>query len=275
MRRRLTVIGLLAASVFLSKAVWAFECKSPTDRPNVSLRWQNRTLEWGIQAGSAEALDELVVNVAFESWSQPPCTDLQFQYVGIVSATDPVNQVSVVREGWVSERPREAVAVTETQFQPSTGWISRATIEVNEDLYRFGDAQLNCTEAIYDLQAVLTHEVGHFVGLGHTRDWTGGPTDPTMAPQVSACEFDKRTLEDDDRQGVCFLYPLRRPTGQCVVESFVRPPEVAGNSFGCRTGSQASGAGFEFLILLAGVVGLTRFRRRSGPNTCSRIRSAG
>jgi hypothetical protein len=234
----------------------AFECKVSDRYDFVGLAWPSRRVPYGLAAADQEAAT--VVREAFAAWSAEPCTDLALEYVGLVSAGDPVSQVRFVREGWLeSARAAEAVAITVSTFVRATGELRRADVEVNEELFDFGDVTAACapTSNTYDLLAVLTHEAGHFLGLDHTRAFSGGEGDPTMAPVVGPCEADKRTLEPDDRAGLCLLYPFGAPSRPCVPLPARAGPYVKSEPFGCAA-SAASGGGrglAPLIVLLAGL----------------------
>ena len=53
----------------------------------------------------------------------------------------------------------------------------------------------------YDIDGIMTHEVGHVIGLGHS-----SVTGATMYPSVGACDFGPRTLSSDDTAGKNALY---------------------------------------------------------------------
>ncbi len=53
----------------------------------------------------------------------------------------------------------------------------------------------------YDLQNMITHELGHVLGLGHT-----GDQDATMHPTSVLREVMKRDLTPDDRDGLAYQY---------------------------------------------------------------------
>ncbi len=53
----------------------------------------------------------------------------------------------------------------------------------------------------YDIDGIMTHEVGHVIGLGHS-----SVSGATMYPSVSSCNYNNRTLEADDVAGKNDLY---------------------------------------------------------------------
>jgi len=72
-----------------------------------------------------------------------------------------------------------------------------------------------------DLQAVVTHEYGHYFGLDHT-----SVAGATMVPFISN-DISQRTLELDDRAGISTIYP----------ESVARGLSADGVDFGATTGT--------------------------------------
>jgi hypothetical protein len=97
------------------------------------------------------------------------------------------------------------LALTTVTFAAATGQILDADIEINTAEYdiRPGDASA-LGEGAYDLQAVLTHEAGHFLGLGHSAD-----REALMFPRTGTADVARRTLGADDGQALCAAYPPR------------------------------------------------------------------
>ena len=64
----------------------------------------------------------------------------------------------------------------------------------------------------YDLAAVLTHELGHVLGL----DESEVPT-ATMYPEIGTGETEQRVLDADDRAGIEDIYSQEPPMDGCTI----------------------------------------------------------
>lgn len=252
---------------FVSRSARAFECKVSEDHPYVGLHWNQRVLQYGVVAPGSKSVDALTtlgsIDDAFRVWSLPSCTDLRFESVGVVpSDSTDVNRVAFVQSNWQSDR--EAVAITRTTYGTVNGLIRNAVIEVNEVEFWFGDTTAACSAdpATYDLEAVLTHEVGHLIGLDHTTLFNSEATDPTMAPQVGACEADKRSIELDDIEGLCRLYPRGAGSRACDPLPSQEEAYVGSRAFGCSARSPEPEPEPAFLGVLASIVLLRMATRR-------------
>jgi len=153
---------------------------------------------------------------SFLAWESPICNGeapgIHVEYMGDVPcARVEYNQfggnanVLVFRDA-VWPHPGGAsdhkIALTTVTFDSRTGEIFDADIEVNStDKFHFtwGD-----TEVEYDLLSVLTHEAGHFLGLGHAQE---AFPDATMKATYYPGMTEQRTLADDDKNGLCAIYP--------------------------------------------------------------------
>jgi hypothetical protein len=169
------------------------------------MRWPTSTVTYSVnQIGSDDLpMADVIgaIDAAFAAW-RVPCSALVFENAGMTNrrlATDAHNVMLFIEEGWVYGK--EAAAATSL-------WIidgeQTADIAVNGQHFTWAIGPSNSAYATtLDLQAVMTHEIGHFIGLGHSerafdtmyyswKPWQG-----------------QRTLSIDDKLGVCDLYPAQ------------------------------------------------------------------
>jgi hypothetical protein len=220
--------------------------------------------------GAAE-FDGLIED-AFERWLSADCGGGETPSLDVVSLgavacddkgynTDSGNvSVFVFRNEWGLES-RDAYALTTSYYEKTTGEIYDVDVEINATLPEFviEDPSLGI-----DLPSILTHEVGHFLGLAHSTE-PGAVMRENYTPGVD----NLRILTDDDISGICAVYPPARKTStdrcaprhgfarNCVFE----PLEASG---GCaQTPSPTGNASILFLggTLAVGLVRLRRLRR--------------
>jgi hypothetical protein len=155
------------------------------------------------------------------------------------------NVIVLSQDTWCSEQPpadpstptcysANALAVTTVFRNTSTGEIVDADMEINAVNVFWADLVQNpslATDSTADFQNMITHELGHVIGLAHPcyiasdgptilTDNQGQPeldcADPmlpaavanaTMFPSVSMSDTSRRRLTPDDAQGACDIYP--------------------------------------------------------------------
>lgn len=165
------------------------------------------------------------IEIAARSWSEVRCTSFRATVSGQRGAAAKDDSNSTVffhTDGWPSELQPGALAQTVLHVGPG-GALRDADIHVNGHDHRFS---ADGRPGAIDLRAVLTHEIGHVLGLGHSSDRTA-----TMFATSSGLRW--RSLEKDDQDGVCALYPgvgsalcpaAPCPSGQlCIAARCQRP----------------------------------------------------
>lgn len=154
-------------------------------------------------------------------------------------------------DAWVHQLG--ALAITTVTFESNAGRLLDADIEMNDAQFRFSACD-RC-DVDFDLENTLTHELGHVLGLDHSAD-----VEATMFASAPRGDVSKRTLHEDDVEGVCTVYPAGRPTGLCPgAGPRASPPDVRFSASGCSSGVQASSSA---PVALAAVLAVIHQRRR-------------
>lgn len=218
------------------------------------LRWRTRCTGFAIQEDgsrrvSANQLGDLV-EAAFDAWTSVDCEDgrppgIVVQDLGRVACDEleynanagNANVVVFRDERWPHRSSSHNVALTTTTFDPDTGELFDADIELNSADFELttGDE-----EVVFDLESVLVHEVGHFLGIGHT-----DVADATMLPSYVQGDTHLRSLEPDDVAAICALYPPKRVDETCnPLPRHGFSPECAERQTegSCTVGPPATGA---------------------------------
>jgi hypothetical protein len=177
-----------------------------------------------------------------------------------------VNVILFHDDEWPHPQSEDAVGLTSTTYDERTGQIFDADIEINSTV------ELSTSNPVatdkYDLLSVLTHEVGHFLGLAHSLE-----PGSTMQPIYEVGTDDFRTLSDDDIQGICAIYPPERPTQHCDFAprgGFASECALGVTSGGCTVGTRSGGGSGQAALAacFSAVFALRKSRkpRRSAPD---------
>jgi Matrixin len=183
---------------------------------------------------------------------------------GKSSVTAPDNFGIYFRDvGWPDQRTVDrSIAVTHLFHGRGQTTVNGADMEINTSNFRFfiDEDELDTkaylaqqsegTDDRKDLEAVLTHEVGHYIGLAHSN----APLalmNPSDCGAKGRCEEGRRVqarrLSDDEQDAICQLYP---PGAE---------PTADPTAGGCQT---ASNPAFSSLFIGLCVLGATCLRRQ-------------
>jgi hypothetical protein len=239
---------LLAALLLGARPSLAYQRAEVDSVPGRYLYWASRTISYAINRNGCKdvLINEAVgaVQRSFYSWASPSCNDLYFIYDGLV-ADEKSNLTLGQDEGpdrknlvvWHATWPpvgvtdgsvtRDMPAVTTVIYNTDTGVIVDADIDLNAKDY-FWTTTDDETKAATDIQNIVTHEIGHLLGLAHSKEKSS-----TMYETTRQGELDKRTLHADDELGVCTIYPYGQQSPKGAGQGKV-PQDVQG---GCSAGA--------------------------------------
>jgi len=203
-------ICALALGLAVSSQASAFEVKYTAS--GETIQWSERSVSYvidptvrGIEPGVVKG----AVNAGFTVWTAVSTSYLSLVYEGVVLGemegfSQSEANTNVVRfEDGAFLYDDSVLAVTLLTYESESGILLDADIVVNSAGYDFTvDPQPGSNQ--HDIQNTIAHEVGHFVGLAHTGDDEAS----TMYPVAPPAETAKRTLSENDKDGISFLYPV-------------------------------------------------------------------
>jgi hypothetical protein len=235
---------------------------------------QDGSLRHGIDA----QVFEQVVQDAFDRWLEVDCGGgvhpaISVESFGPVACHEAqyncthgnANIFMFDDDSWTATTSGDPYALTTVWFLPSTGEIRDVDVEVNGTQAGLDWA---APRDGVDLPSVLTHEVGHFLGLGHTAG-------TVMRGGYTRGASDLRVLTDDDIAGICSIYPVNRAvsTNDCAPRngfaSECGPGDglhcsFAGESGCCSTApGRPEPLGLLAFSSLAAAAGIARARRKN------------
>lgn len=178
-------------------------------------KWPSMPVSYWInQQGSPQisnGSDFAAVQAAFQTWQSIPTADIRFNYQGTTTTGsvgyDGMNLVTFVD----SSVPLGSTTIAAT-------FSFYGTVVGSDGSFGYGtqesDIAFNTTFSFstsgetgkYDIQSVLTHEIGHFLGLDHA-----AMVSSVMVPFAIPTQLDQRTLSYDDIAGVMEIYPKNLP----------------------------------------------------------------
>lgn len=285
-----SVLGAGEAAAFCRSTTCTGEC--PRDEygcktTGKKLFWPTRCVGYSLQTDGTVNIPMVqvrkVIAASFIAWNEVECSDgeiatMSFGELDEVGCnrteynedSGNANVVVFQDNNWDYKGVDNNLAKTTVTFDPETGEILDADIEINHAYNEFTVSEQN---VVYDLQSVVTHEVGHFIGLDHSDLF-----EATMTPGYDQGTTELRTLDVDDIDAACEAYPPDR-SASCNLEprnglayDCSASGGVEGESGGCtvaapqRRGDAGAAAGSMALALLALGAAMTRARRRTAPD---------
>lgn len=199
----------------------SYECEQD-ERGCVSegeeLYWDDACLSYAVHSGGSPRLGlesggvQKKIAAAFAIWREAECDSggnpgFEVAFSGFVScgrqqtvcggSEANVNTVVFQDESWPDIYPHNAAALTSVVADLDSGKIVDADLEINSADFAFA---ISDSDEGLALDLVLAHEVGHFLGLGHS-DAEGSLMNLLYQDRASV------SLSEDDIEGICALFP--------------------------------------------------------------------
>jgi hypothetical protein len=174
---------------------------------------------------------ERIIDASFATWMQSTCVKtggrpgITVSNLGAAECdevrynNDTPNQNLIVfrDDSWPYRDPNSTLGLTTVTFNAEDGEIYDADLELNSSGRNLSTSDKVPTNG-FDLASVVTHEVGHFLGLAHATDATS-----TMFASYKPGTAALRSLTADDMAGLCEIYPSAttrvvsaRPSSTCT-----------------------------------------------------------
>jgi len=237
-------------------------------RSGAPLSWPVMPIPYRFHGRAPERLDRDeargAIRLAFARWTEVVCpggrrTSLRFKEMAEIPAATPRGKepfgIYFRDDGWPHDDSDETLALTTHYFGHSDGLIRYSDIEINSGEKEF---TLRDTEKGTDLESVMTHEVGHYIGLAHSPE-PRSIMAPSYCESNARCDETKELARDlgaDDVAAVCALYP---PGGTWKATEAAPPACTVTRAPGEGSGEPLAVVGLLGVVLAAG-----RLRRFAG-----------
>jgi hypothetical protein len=224
------------------------------------------SLEQSLSEKLPKAETRIAIQRAFQQWTEVECSATGRSTLKFVPMADATCRRSEYRKGepnvnviffrdddWRYTDIDNTLAKTTVTFNATTGEIYDADIEVNT---AFNPVTVTDESPQYDLQSIMTHEVGHLIGLAHSPF-----PEASMFAGYAPGDVSFRTLANDDVAAICTVYPPERlascdPTPRGGLDlACDQVDDKSGCAFGGRAG-MTFGIAFSLLT-----IALARARR--------------
>ncbi|WP_394844764.1 matrixin family metalloprotease [Pendulispora brunnea] len=199
------------------------------------LFWRNACVGFSLQKNASRQVSlsdaERIFKRAFATWTATTCSlngtpvgrvSMDVSYLGVVDCSlvefneeAPNQNVIMFRDsGWTHLDPNATLGLTTVTYNPNTGEISGADMEINAAQSKPLSVSDSPPAGSVDLLSIATHEAGHFLGFAHST-----VSDATMYATYFGVGM--RDLAPDDSTGICNVYKpdQNRTTGDGVVRA--------------------------------------------------------
>jgi hypothetical protein len=193
-----------------------------TEEAGPQLHWESSCVSFDVQKdgsplrGISYEAAHTAIAAGFSQWLNADCgsgktPSITISDYGPVDCREPeynqdapnANVFMFRDEDWPYANAIDTLALTTLIYDAESGEIYDADVEVNT--HESAMAVDHVGPSDIDFNSVITHEIGHFLGLSHSN-----AQGSTMRPSYAPGRTDMASIELDDEQGICEALPPNR-----------------------------------------------------------------
>jgi len=192
---------VIFVSSFWCSSVFAYKVKK-TKNGNI-IKWNKNTVAYYVNTSGGPPDSLAAIQAAMQTWTNVPTSSFRFVYGGPTTSTvrNPNDGINIICFRKMGNTAR--VARNYVRWNKESGELFDSDIVFNT-AHKLSAAD-KCPEDSYDIQSVLTHELGHALVLNELYKQTHN--EKTMYWKENKGDTKKRTLDRDDIDGISYLYP--------------------------------------------------------------------
>jgi len=192
---RVSIVAVIAMLYCMPASAYQ-TCKTASGK---DIKWSSASAAYYINTsgGPAGSVDSIVAGM--QTWTDVASSNFDFAYGGATTSTNHGTNdgVNIVTFGAL-----DVGTVGENRYWYST--VTGRMLDSDIRLNTYYSWSTTGDPGAFDVQNVSTHELGHSLCLKDL--YSGGDSEKTMYGYVAAGETKKQTLEQDDMDGIAYLY---------------------------------------------------------------------
>jgi len=182
----------------------------------LDLKWNSLQAAYLVDPQGGPQNSIPAIQAAMETWTYVTTSDFSFLYGGTTSKNAEINDnINVISFGQMGTDG--TLAENSFWYNPHTGELLESDIKFNTNYAWATDGSPHA----YDLQGVLTHELGHALSLDDL--YSPGDSQKTMFAYADMGGTSQRTLSEDDMNGITYLYPKMKLPLPAAPDSYAYP----------------------------------------------------
>ncbi len=203
MKRNPYVVSLLVIFIASFWCSSAFAYKVKKTKNGKIIKWNTNTVTYYVNTSGGQPDSLAAIQAAMKTWTDVPSSSFRFVYGGPTTNTvrNPDDGINIIYFEKIRNKAR--VARNYVRWNKESGKLYDSDIVFNT-AHKLNAAD-KCPEDSYDIQSVLTHELGHTLILNELCKQTHD--EKTMYWKENKGDTKKRTLDQDDIDGISYLYP--------------------------------------------------------------------